>query len=177
MCPEVAMDRVTVLLLLLAMLHAASATSTANRTAASLLQLLLADGEGDSPAAPPFQPAPDATTSGCPLHHPDCSPDGDLPAHPREGQTHDLQAPLPASEDEVLIYGIPVKDIPPHLIPAALRKERLLYLSNLPDDVPRLRDGLDAAAFCFTQDCVEMMKEFDQWQREHGYGTPGGRWG
>ncbi|KAK7092753.1 hypothetical protein V1264_008450 [Littorina saxatilis] len=39
------------------------------------------------------------------------------------------------------------------------------------------QDDMGASAYCTTDECVQMMKEYEEWRAQNGYGTVGGRWG
>nr|KAG5705700.1 hypothetical protein BaRGS_026639 [Batillaria attramentaria] len=36
-----------------------------------------------------------------------------------------------------------------------------------------VRDTMDATAYCTTEECVQMMQQYEQWRAENGYGTVG----
>ena len=97
----------------------------------------------------------------------------------------------PVSGGAVLVDGVPLDKLPPRLVVAAYVTERRrmeLQRGEPHDDATskgrterpkmlRASAGLDATAYCTTDECVQMMQEYEEWRLANGYGTSGGRWG
>lgn len=78
--------------------------------------------------------------------------------------------------EDMMVDGVPLSELPPHLVPAALLSERMQGATH-PLQPVQMRELLDTTAYCTTEECVLLMQEYEQWLIDNGYGTVAGRWG
>ncbi|KAL8561920.1 hypothetical protein ACOMHN_046710 [Nucella lapillus] len=98
--------------------------------------------------------------------------------------------PQTGTHTPMYVDGVPLSDLPPHFVLSAYLREKLLrnkistsrrHRKILPRAATSTQApasaGMDATAFCQTEECVKLMQEYEKWRQENGYGTSGGRWG